>query len=1419
MSIARHHAEWLSLVEVSGPFLSIPVLMRVFPHGLDAHDPDHLKELKLAFEEWEENCGSRSPDPAIHHEWVRFVLEKTLGFARGLLAEGQSIPPGLEARIEEHHEVIRPDLVIMEPKEPPNKGRPRLLIRVFPFDQDFERPVKGKQWKASPSTRMMELLHATDVPLGLITNGEQWMLVHAPRGETTGFASWYASLWVEETITLRAFRSLLSAQAFFNRPDNETPEALLAESAQDQQEVTDQLGLQVRKAVEVLIRSMDRIDQDRRGSLLAGFDEKRLYEAALTVMMRLVFLFCAEERQLLLLGDPVYDQFYAVSTLRDQLRQAADRQGEEVLERRWDAWSRLLSTFRAVHAGVEHDMMRLPAYGGNLFDPDRFPFLEGREANTSWKNNPANPLPIDNRTVLHLLEALQLLQMKVPGGGPAEARRISFRALDIEQIGHVYEGLLDHTAKRAGKDKPVLGLSGTKDKEPEIELEHLEQLSQRGHTEIVTFLKKETGRSPSALKNALKIELDHDRLQKLRVVCRNDEDLLQRVLPYAGLLRDDTFGRPTMIPGGSVYVTQGAERRATGTHYTPRSLTEEIVQHTLDPLVFEGPAEGLPKEQWKLRSAREILELKVCDPAMGSGAFLVQACRYLSERLVEAWEDEINKHPGVPGITPLGEVSNGKPDESLIPSDLDERLAYARRLICDRCLYGVDKNPLAVDMAKLSLWLITLYKARAFTFLDHALKCGDSLLGLHSVKQIERFHISADPRHTIQDSPLSRALPTLFKKSREKRTKLESFTVNHVKDREVKSALLQEADEAMEMVRLLSDLLVGAAISTADGNSQKRHGLPHKDFETQRGEIWGGLKTHYERLDVVSAFQAVKELEQECTEMLNSGKPPEQEPRRPFHWPVEFPEVFSNGAGFSAIIGNPPFQGGQKITGTLGTDYRNYILDYLAHGKKGSADLCSYFFLRGAQLLSAGGMLGMLATNTIAQGDTREVGLDQLTHNGFTIPRAVPSRKWPGTANLEVAHVWLRRGSWRGPHVLSGSETKGITPYLRKPGQVAGDPYRLKANEDKSFQGSIVLGMGFVLSPEEALDLMESNPANRRVIFPYLTGEDLNSRPDQSPSRWVINFRDWPLRRAEDHEWKQAGEEGQKRLRREGVIEPDFSGEVAEDFPDCLSIVREKVKPQRDKDNREVYRRRWWIYAERRLKLYETIEGMDRVLVGVRVTKYVRWSFQRPECVFADSCNIVAGPTQSCFAVLQSSIHAQWARQYSGTLETRLRYAPDDCFETFPLPINTQDLNGIGKIYYQKRGSLMLLIQEGLTKTYNRFHDPRESFGDIKKLRELHVEMDNAVAAAYGWSDLRLDHGFHETRQGIRFTISEPARREVLDRLLALNHKRYKEEVEQGLHEKGAKKAPKTVNKKRKKKDQGTLMMDFGTGPSPGEEE
>ncbi|CAC5339827.1 MULTISPECIES: Eco57I restriction-modification methylase domain-containing protein [Planktothrix] len=1533
MSIARHHAEWLSLIEASGPFLSLQTLLEVFPQGLDAHDPERFRVLRQAYEEWLENHS----DVGIHRTWGEWVLKEILEFPDEVLKTGQNIPQGLKVFIPEHQETLRPDYIVNSIDDSADSNRPkiRLLVQIYPPEQALEKTLKNSRWSASPATRMMELLRGTGVWLGLITNGGNWMLINAPTGTneiapgikyntpspTVSYISWYANLWLEEKITLQAFRSLLGVQRFFGVPDDQTLEALFVKSADSQQEVTDQLGYQVRKAVEVLIQKIDKIDQDRNRSLLKNISQTQLYEAALFMMMRLVFLFSAEEKGLLRLGESLYDQSYSVSTLRSQLREIADHYGEEILERRHDAWCRLLATFRAVYGGIDHDLLRLPALGGDLFNPDKFPFLEGRTEG-NWQQVSAQPIPIDNRTVLHLLEALQILQIKVPGGG-TEPRRLSFRALDVEQIGHVYEGLLDHTAIRA--TSPVLGLLGTKDKEPEITLDELEIAFAKGENEFIKILKTLTGRSETTLKKAVdsanfnktvilserkdfggvvkdsrdsspsvrqaqdkaqndnndvilsetkdlggvvkdnrdssqaqndnnnaqndrrgyaqndKNNLQNDRRgyaqnDNLLIACNNNSELLERVKPFINLIRSDTFGYPVIIPTGSVYVAQGNNRRETGTHYTPKSLTEEIVRYTLEPLVYQGVAEGKPKTEWKLIPAPELLNLKICDMAMGSGAFLVQVCRYLGERLIEAWKEAETANPGKIVIAPDGQLSKSRPQESIIPIDATERLMVAKRIIAERCIYGVDKNPLAVEMAKLSLWLETLQKDKPFTFLDHALKAGDSLVGVN-LEQLKRWNLQTEGE-SYQLGIGGDDLQQLLDEVINFRLQIESKPVNSPQDQKEKEYLLLQANARIKDLKDRADLLISSYLTNVKKQEQQDLRLT--------------------LLMVAQGKASITDYQREILPDLNS--------LTPFHWELEFPEVFltarnepesnlnrkskivtrQSTIGFNALVGNPPFMGGQKITGPLGTPYRDYLVQYLANNVRGSADLCAYFFLRGQQLISEKGGFGLVATNTIAQGDTREVGLDQMVQNLQTsavipqtptviphaptvilsetkdlrevvknsrdssqsvrqaqdkaqndknnaqndnnnaqndrkgvIYRAVNSRKWEGTASLEVAFVWMRQGEWQGDFILDEKPVNGITPFLTVPGKLAGNPYRLIANQNKSFQGSVVLGMGFVLEPEEAQKLIEKSPKNKDVLFPYLNGEDLNSNPDQSPSRWVINFKDWPLDADQDDPKKPKGRP------------------YAVDYPDCLKIVEEKVKPERDKNNRKERREKWWQYAEKCPALYEAIAGMNRVLsICTQATKFICPEFVSTNIVYSNAVSILTFDSYFDFALLNSSFNDIWARKYASSLETRLRYTPTDCFETFPFPLlNNQprivNLEKIGENYYNYRQQIMLTRQEGLTKTYNRFHNPDEQSPDIIKLRELHVEMDQAVAVAYGWDDLALDHNFHETKQGIRYTISEAARREILDRLLQLNHQRYAEEVEAGLHDKGKKKATK----------------------------
>ena len=226
---------------------------------------------------------------------------------------------------------------------------------------------------------------------------------------------------------------------------------------------------------------------------------------------------------------------------------------------------------------------------------------------------------------------------------------------------------------------------------------------------------------------------------RLLTACQGDTKLRDRVKPYAHLLRTDPWGYPLVYPAGAFIVTTGSDRRETGTHYTPKSLTEAIVAETLTPVAYVGPAEGTPRDRWALKSPAELLDLKICDPAMGSGAFLVQACRWLSDRLVEAWSqvEATGKTVSVDG-----EVLDAEVTKEPLPRDSEARTVIARRLIAERCLYGVDLNPLAVELAKLSIWLVTLAKGRPFGFLDHNLRCGDSLLGILRLDQLTELSMT-----------------------------------------------------------------------------------------------------------------------------------------------------------------------------------------------------------------------------------------------------------------------------------------------------------------------------------------------------------------------------------------------------------------------------------------------------------------------------------------------------------------------------------------------------------------------------------------------------------------------------------------------------------------------------------------------------
>ena len=732
--------DWISLLDISGPFLSLSSLGRAFPMGLETLEKGLRQQFQLAYEEW-----YGQTEKGIHQAWIKWVLTAVLEYDEEILLSDEQLPEKLKFVDEASHDAVRPTFLAVG-----NEGDSRLPILAVPKGQKLGQPLHGHRWIASPNQRMQALLKANQLTHGLVTNGSEWTLIHVRESDATGYITFRSDVLADEEDLLRAFTSLLGLRRVVGAADGESLADLLLASRDDEEELTLDLGRQVRASVELLAREIDRVDEESARELLRDTNNEDLYRGCLTFMMRLMFLLCAEERKLLPIDtSEAYSEHYAASTLLSQLEAEASEHGEEILERRHDAWMRLMANARLLFSGSPLPELQVTTYGGSLFDPLAYPFLES--------------LKVNNRVTLHVLESLQYILVDGPSG--KERRRVSFEALDVEQIGYVYEGLLDHTIHTASE--PVLGLIGRKTYEPELGISELEAL--QGKRDFHKLLAKETARTQPALKKLLDASLPAERESALRAACQGNGEVFERIKPWGNLIRVDSMGRYQVYLEGSRYISDSSERRGTGTHYTPRFLAEEMVQHTLEPLIVEGMAEGWPQNEWRKKSATELLNLRVADIAMGSGAFLVAVCRFLSAKVVEAWDDAESairsveadarlactdagsllvaydpQRPDRKQIrTPTGDFTVGDPKIDPLPIDPEERLGVARSMVVDRCLYGVDINPMATEMAKLSLWLITMRKDKPFHFLNHALKCGDSLVGV-TLEELERFSLKPD---------------------------------------------------------------------------------------------------------------------------------------------------------------------------------------------------------------------------------------------------------------------------------------------------------------------------------------------------------------------------------------------------------------------------------------------------------------------------------------------------------------------------------------------------------------------------------------------------------------------------------------------------------------------------------------------------
>ena len=974
-----------------------------------------------------------------------------------------------------------------------------------------------------------------------------------------------------------------------------------------------------------------------RSAVAAGtLTPEDYYKDLLRLIYRLLFLMVIEERDLVFpptataAQREIYRQYYSVQRLRllAEKRHLADH-------RRHDLWLALLATFRLFEADGPGEKLGLAPLAGDLFRQDAIGQL--------------SRCLLGNDVLLGCLRSLGLYEHP----DNRQVIRVNYGALNVEEFGSVYEGLLEY--------EPI-------------------------------FLNS----SPR---------------------------------PLAG---EGSGVRADSIDFG---FKAGDERATTGSHYTPDELVQPLIKHSLDYLIAERLKAANPEAA--------LLDLRVADISCGSGHILLAAARRIA--------------------TELAVVRTGEEQPS--PS------AYraALRDVIRTCIYGVDLNPLAVELCKVALWLEAHNPGQPLNFLDHHIKCGNAIVGFVRREDVDR----GVPDEAFATMPGDdKEMAARWRKGNKKeRTGHEGGQLR------ITPAIQQQLDAILAQWNMLSAL---PERTPAEIEQKKARFLAFAESKDP------GLLNQIAAIPVAQ-FYIPKRPENdrkligdaEFRRYWSGAEPPQGQAtamawatahrRRFFHWSLEFPEIMARG-GFDCILGNPPYLGGQGLSGTYGYSFCSYVK--WEYAPTGLSDLVVFFVRRIFGLLKPRGFTAFITTNSIKDGDIRKDGLEQILAQGGEINMAVRGIKWPGRANVIVSLVAIHKGKWGGRSLLDGQEVRTISAFFEDNAE-GGAPVNLPTNAGRVFQGSIFLGDGFLLTHEEAERLKNADPRNAEVIFRVINGHEVNNEPDQKPGRSIINFQDWSAERAASY------------------LAP-------------FEIVERIVKPERLANNR-VAHLPWWLYERARNEIYRSIRLLPRCFVAARVTKYLSFSAAPAGCVYLDTVYVFTTDRWDLYAVVQSTLHEVWARKHSGALKQDLRYSPSKCFDTFAFPEGlwrtaNPALAAIGERYHEHRKALMLSLWLGLTDIYNLFHsrdlspakvakvskkpadEAERGYQGLIELRRLHRDLDLAIRSTYGWQGLDLGHDFHEIEtlaenDRVRYTISPAARKEVLKRLLALNHARAAEEA------------------------------------------
>ena len=1262
----KAHQEWIRPLGGEGLVVSATALTDAMVY---LPPDDRLKQLSAQFEEAlfiaKEDSGEERADLPLFETLAGMLSweDDEVAWVHGQ----KKVPEGLSFTIE--GTTIEPSHVLLD-----SQGVPAVLVIQHSGSPDLlQRTREGVgDWDASPAQRMERLLREKKVEVGIIITTSELRLFYVPStgGENPGSISFPLSEMrgVRGRPTLGALFMLLERNRVVgeNIPAEHRLLGLMRASREAQNRVSEELADQVLGALYELIKGLQVADQAAHRKLISKYlneHPEEVYHGLLNVLMRLIFMLYAEDRGIMPQGG-LWQDNYEVHGLFERL-QRDNVQHAGNMDKRYGAWGQLLTTFKVVHDGCRHPSMRMPARMGYLFDPRRYPFVSA--------DSDGNVPLVSDAVVLFVLKSLLVVK----------GERISYRSLNVENIGVVYETMMGFSIYQSKGSCLVL-------KGPEapvaVELDELMSGPASSRAQAIADM---TGWKPNAkAAKALKEAKDKDELR----------------IALEDRIRDDIT--PTPLAAGGLTLQPGEERRRSGSHYTPRALTEPLVAKAFEPHFVRFGEQPTPEQ---------ILSLTVCDPAMGSGAFLVEATRQLAAKLVEAWKRDKDKMP---------KLGAG-----------DDIEFVALRTVAQRCIYGVDRNPMAVDLAKLSLWLLTISKDHPFTFMDHSLKHGDALVGM-SKEQIKKFHW--DPSKGGSILPEMRVLDKEVEEAVQARLELRNLDADQTLDLVCK---LAEANDKIEKAKQVGDLLVYAWFSY-DKNKAKNEA---RDRYTDR--LSDAIKHGSNERKVIERLR-------------NATKP-----LAPFHWELEFPEVFSAG-GFSVMVGNPPFAGTNTILGGNAEGYLEYLLDVVSPSANGRCDLVGHFLnrifsmLRGANNQLASGSLALIGTKTIRQGKTREAALSRICQSGGSIYFANRRVQWPGKAAVVISTIAISRGLNGLSPILDGKIVSRINSFLID-AEIEITPTKLNSNAEGSYEGTKISGAGFTFeddnpkaSPVALMhEILKRSPDSAKLVKVYVGGEQVNNQPFFVPERYVIDFGEMEAREASRHEelWK---------------------------------IVEAKVKPERALYNRERNRDIWWQFAETRPGLNRVIQGQPRVLVAnSKAAKYLAFSFLPNGCVYADSLKVFANCSFAHFAVVQSRVHEIWARLFGSSLEDRLTYNNADCYENYPFPVFTPGLEAAGREFSEARSSVMMTLNLGLTPLGNRINSPDEQSAEVERLRNLHAAMDAEVLTSYGWTDIICAYeysGDYENEDGsagsVRLNFTEDVHDEILRRLLALHAERIEAE-------------------------------------------